>query len=66
MRIYALINGYLFNILSTLKDLIAVLCPFGPLRILVESSRNDKREIPALLYSGIIINCRIILFLNTC
>ncbi|CAB4419826.1 unnamed protein product [Rhizophagus irregularis] len=37
--------------LLAIWDLIAVLCPFGPLRILVESSRNDKREIPALLYS---------------
>ena len=32
-------------------DLIAVLCPFGPLRILIESSRSQNREIPALLYS---------------
>ncbi|GBC10603.1 hypothetical protein RclHR1_09770006 [Rhizophagus clarus] len=37
--------------LLVIWDLVAVLCPFGPLRILVESSRNDKREIPALLYS---------------
>jgi len=37
--------------LLAIWDLIAVLCPFGPLRILVESSRNDQREIPALLYS---------------
>ncbi|KAF1803915.1 Presenilin-domain-containing protein [Mucor lusitanicus] len=32
-------------------DLIAVLCPFGPLRLLIESSRNQQREVPALLYS---------------
>ena len=32
-------------------DLIAVLCPFGPLKILIESSRNENREIPGLLYS---------------
>lgn len=31
-------------------DLIAVLCPYGPLRLLVESSRDTGREIPALLY----------------
>jgi hypothetical protein len=31
--------------------LIAVLCPFGPLRLLIESSRNQQREVPALLYS---------------
>ncbi|RIA82302.1 Presenilin-domain-containing protein [Glomus cerebriforme] len=37
--------------LLAIWDLIAVLCPFGPLRILVESSRNEEREIPALLYS---------------
>ncbi|CAI2185754.1 14832_t:CDS:10 [Funneliformis geosporum] len=37
--------------LLAIWDLIAVLCPFGPLRILVESSRDDQREIPALLYS---------------
>ncbi|KAG0290670.1 hypothetical protein BGZ96_005883 [Linnemannia gamsii] len=32
-------------------DLIAVLCPFGPLKILVESSRNQNQEVPALLYT---------------
>ncbi|KAI7852435.1 Presenilin-domain-containing protein [Circinella umbellata] len=32
-------------------DLIAVLCPFGPLRLLIESSRKQQREVPALLYS---------------
>ncbi|RUO96005.1 hypothetical protein BC936DRAFT_142815, partial [Jimgerdemannia flammicorona] len=36
---------------SDLTDLIAVLCPFGPLRILVESSRTQQQEVPALLYS---------------
>lgn len=39
--------------LLAIWDLIAVLCPFGPLRLLVESSREQEREIPALLYSGI-------------
>jgi len=33
------------------SDLIAVLCPFGPLKILVESSRNQNQEVPALLYT---------------
>lgn len=30
---------------------MAVLCPFGPLRLLIESSRTQEREVPALLYS---------------
>ncbi|CAG8685506.1 877_t:CDS:2, partial [Scutellospora calospora] len=37
--------------LLAIWDLIAVLCPFGPLRILVESSKENQHEIPALLYS---------------
>lgn len=38
--------------LLALWDLFAVLTPWGPLRLLIESSRNENREIPALLYSG--------------
>lgn len=30
---------------------MAVLCPFGPLRLLIESSRTQEKEVPALLYS---------------
>ncbi|KAI8370710.1 Presenilin-domain-containing protein [Radiomyces spectabilis] len=37
--------------LLAIWDLIAVLCPFGPLRLLIESSRTQQREVPALLYS---------------
>ncbi|KAJ3105774.1 Presenilin-1 [Phlyctochytrium planicorne] len=33
-------------------DLIAVLCPYGPLRLLIESSKQNQREIPALLYTA--------------
>jgi presenilin 1 len=32
-------------------DLFAVLAPIGPLKLLIESSRDNDREIPALLYS---------------
>lgn len=37
--------------MPVLLDLIAVLCPFGPLRLLIESSRSQQRDVPALLYS---------------
>ncbi|KAI7898777.1 Presenilin-domain-containing protein, partial [Cokeromyces recurvatus] len=37
--------------LLAIWDLIAVLCPFGPLRLLIESSKKQQREVPALLYS---------------
>ncbi|KAI7895309.1 Presenilin-domain-containing protein [Mucor mucedo] len=37
--------------LLAIWDLVAVLCPFGPLRLLIESSRTQEREVPALLYS---------------
>lgn len=48
--------GYIFestksNELNPLLDLIAVLCPFGPLKLLIESSKSQQREVPALLYS---------------
>ncbi|KXS09481.1 Presenilin-domain-containing protein [Gonapodya prolifera JEL478] len=35
-------------------DLFAVLSPYGPLRILVESSRQHNREIPGLLYTAMV------------
>ncbi|KAJ3217997.1 Presenilin-1 [Dinochytrium kinnereticum] len=38
--------------LLAIWDLIAVLCPFGPLRLLIESSKENQREIPALLYTA--------------
>ncbi|KAI9007593.1 Presenilin-domain-containing protein [Hyaloraphidium curvatum] len=38
--------------LLAIWDLVAVLAPFGPLRLLIESSRQNNREIPALLYSA--------------
>ncbi|KAI8051773.1 Presenilin-domain-containing protein [Thamnidium elegans] len=37
--------------LLAIWDLVAVLCPFGPLRLLIESSRTQQKEVPALLYS---------------
>lgn len=48
--------GYIFESIKSnepnpLLDLIAVLCPFGPLKLLIESSKSQQREVPALLYS---------------
>ncbi|KAG1242794.1 hypothetical protein G6F68_016043 [Rhizopus microsporus] len=37
--------------LLAIWDLIAVLCQFGPLKLLIESSKSQQREVPALLYS---------------
>ncbi|KAI8377256.1 Presenilin-domain-containing protein [Blakeslea trispora] len=37
--------------LLAIWDLIAVLCPFGPLRLLLESSKKQQKEVPALLYT---------------
>jgi len=38
-------------ILLAVWDLIAVLCPFGPLRLLLKHSEENQQEIPALLYT---------------
>ncbi|TPX72885.1 hypothetical protein SpCBS45565_g00216 [Spizellomyces sp. 'palustris'] len=45
------LTAWILLALLAVWDLIAVLCPFGPLRILVETSQNEEREIPALLYT---------------
>jgi len=37
--------------LLAIWDLVAVLCPFGPLRLLLKHSEDNQQEIPALLYT---------------
>ncbi|KAJ3327478.1 hypothetical protein HDU76_011738, partial [Blyttiomyces sp. JEL0837] len=46
------VTSWILLALLAVWDLVAVLCPFGPLRLLIESSRENNREIPALLYSA--------------
>ncbi|KAJ3038021.1 hypothetical protein HDV00_001065 [Rhizophlyctis rosea] len=48
------VTTWILLALLAVWDLIAVLCPFGPLRILVETSRTQNREIPALLYTAMV------------
>jgi presenilin 1 len=35
-------------------DLIAVLCPFGPLKLLIEHSKKENIEIQGLLYASML------------
>ncbi|KAI9336975.1 Presenilin-domain-containing protein [Obelidium mucronatum] len=46
------ITSWILLALLAVWDLIAVLCPYGPLRLLIETSKNQNREIPALLYTA--------------
>ena len=46
----ALVTWILLAMLA-IWDLIAVLTPYGPLKLLIETSRSQNKEIPALLYT---------------
>ncbi|KAJ3077021.1 hypothetical protein HDU98_009422 [Podochytrium sp. JEL0797] len=46
------ITSWILLALLAVWDLIAVLCPYGPLRLLIETSKKQNREIPALLYTA--------------
>ncbi|RKP11064.1 Presenilin-domain-containing protein [Thamnocephalis sphaerospora] len=41
----------LHNMLVLAVDLIAVLCPFGPLKMLIDSTKTQSKNVPALLYA---------------
>ncbi|KAJ3225092.1 Presenilin-1 [Clydaea vesicula] len=51
---YDPLTSWILLSLLAVWDLIAVLCPFGPLKLLIESSRDQEVEIPALLYSTMV------------
>ncbi|TPX64050.1 hypothetical protein CcCBS67573_g08508 [Chytriomyces confervae] len=46
------VTSWILLALLAVWDLIAVLCPYGPLRLLIESSQKNDRAIPALLYTA--------------
>jgi hypothetical protein len=47
--------SWLLLVFLTIWDLVAVLCPFGPLRVMLESAQANNQDLPAaMLYTGIV------------